>query len=97
MSMSPTSKPKRREAVEAQPLPDGSGLLFDPVTATAYPVTESAFRIWQSCDGTHTVAAIFDDLEAHYEIDRPVLEHDALALMEDLEQRGLLEAPSSPE
>ena len=97
MSMSPTSKPKRREAVEAQPLPDGSGLLFDPLTATAYPITESALLIWQSCDGDHTVTTILEDLEEHYEIDRPVLERDILLLLEDLTQRGLLEASPSPE
>ena len=42
-----TSKLKRREKVDSQALPDGSGLLFDAATATAYPITESAMRIWQ--------------------------------------------------
>jgi len=93
MSISSTSKPKRREAIESQPLPDGSGLLFDPVSATAYPITESALRIWQYCDGNHPVGAILDELEGHYEIDRPTLERDSLRLLEDLRQKGLLEAP----
>lgn len=97
MSISPTSKPKRRDAVESQPLPDGSGLLFDSVTATAYPISESAFRIWLLCNGDHAIPAILDDLEARYEIDRPTLEQDSLKLLDDLAQKGLLDSLSSAE
>ncbi|MEQ1898446.1 MAG: PqqD family protein [Vicinamibacterales bacterium] len=92
MNMTTTSKPKRREAVEAQPLPDGSGLLFDPATATAYPITESALRIWQLCDGEHAVDAIVDDLEDYYDIDRATVQQDSLMLLEDLATKQLLEA-----
>ncbi len=97
MTITTTSKPKRREAVESQPLPDGSGLLFDPATATAYPITESAWRIWQLCDGEHEVAAILDELEEYYDIDRQTLESDALKLLDDLGQKQLFEAPAGAE
>ncbi len=92
-----TSKPKRRESIESQPLPDGSGLLFDPDSATAYPITESALRIWQLCDGEHEVESILDDLEAHYDVDRPTLEQDSFKLLDDLAQKGLLEPPPPPQ
>jgi hypothetical protein len=97
MTISTTSKPKRREAVESQPLPDGSGLLFDPATATAYPITASALRIWQLCDGEHDVASILDDLEAHYDVGRAALEQDSMKYLQDLAEKELLEAAPSPE
>lgn len=97
MPITAASMPKRRDAVESQPLPDGSGLLFDPDTATAYPVTESALRIWNLCDGELEVAAILDELEDHYEVERATLEKDSLKLLEDLAAKGLLESPSASE
>jgi hypothetical protein len=91
MPITTTTKPKRRDNIESQPLPDGSGLLFDPDTATAYPVTDSAMRIWAECDGETEVVTILDGLEEHYDIDRPTLERDALNLLEDLAQKQLLQ------
>ena len=91
MAMTTETKPKRREGVESQPLPDGSGLLFDPVTATAYPITQSAMRIWELCDGEHSLGAMVDDLEARYEVDRATVEKDARALLVDFATRRLIE------
>ena len=53
---------KRRESVHVQNLPDGSALLFDTATAIAYPITESAARIWDLCDGTRPANQIIDEL-----------------------------------
>ena len=95
MEMTMASTPQRREGVEAQPLPDGSGLLFDPETATAYPITPSAMRIWEMCDGAHAVPAIVDELEASYEMDRATLERDALLLLADFAEKRLVLDPSA--
>ena len=95
MQITAMSKPKSRETVEAQPLPDGSGLLFDPATATAYPITESAMRIWQLCDGRNDVASIVDDLEAHYEVERQALEQDSLKFLADMAEKQLLAEPAA--
>lgn len=92
MDLTMEGTPKRREDVEAQPLPDGSGLLFDPVTATAYPITISAMQIWELCDGTNSLAAIVDDLEEQYEVERATVERDTLALVADFAAKGLLAA-----
>jgi hypothetical protein len=94
MQITATSKPKSRETIESQPLPDGSGLLFDPATATAYPITESAMRIWELCDGQHDVASIVDDLEAHYEVERQALERDSLNFLADMAEKHLLVEPA---
>lgn len=82
---------KRRESVHVQNLPDGSALLFDTATAIAYPITESAARIWDLCDGTRTTPRIIGELESCYEIDRETLEKDTLHLIEDLVGRELLD------
>jgi hypothetical protein len=95
MTITLTSKPKRTETVESQPLPDGSGLLFDSATAIAYPITESAMRIWELCDGEHPVSSILDVLDEHYEVDRPTLEQDSLRLLKDFAEKHLL-AESPP-
>jgi hypothetical protein len=89
------SKPKSKETIESQPLPDGSALLFDPATATAYPITESAMRIWQLCDGQHDVASIVDDLEARYDVERQALERDSLQFLAEMEEKQLLVEPAA--
>jgi hypothetical protein len=86
-----SSRLKRREEVLSEPLPDGSGLLFDPATATAYPITESAMCIWQLCDGAHDVGSIVDDLQTRYDVDRTTVETDVLKLLEELVQTDLLD------
>lgn len=91
MSVSTTTKPKHRESVNAQPLPDGSGLLFDTDSAKAYPITESAMKIWTLCDGKTSVGEIAQSLESHYEIDRATVQADTLKLVEELIAKNLLD------
>jgi hypothetical protein len=85
---------KRRESVHVQNLPDGSALLFDTATAIAYPITESAARIWELCDGTRNAPQLIDELESCYEVERETLEKDTLNLIEDLVGRELLDEVS---
>ncbi len=60
--------------------------------AIGYPITQSAMRIWQLCDSDHEVAAILNDLEGYYDIDRPTLERDSPQLIEDFAEKQLLAA-----
>ncbi len=97
MSITITSRLKRRESVQSEALPDGSGLLFDTRTAIAYPITESAARIWNLCDGASSVADIVTALEEHYDVDRETVERDSLQLIAELVEKELREeARSSP-
>ena len=89
MPVTTSSRLKRRHSVVTERLPDGSGLLFDPETAVAYPISESAVRIWELCDGVRDVSAIVDDLESRYAVDRGTLEADSLKLLGDLVERHL--------
>ena len=94
MSPETSVKLKRRDSVHVQNLPDGSALLFDTATATAYPVTESAAHVWELCDGAHTAQEMIDELESRYEIDRETLEKDTLSLIEDLRRKERLDERS---
>ncbi len=85
-----TDKPTWTETVYHHPLPDGSGLLFDKTSQTAYPITESARLIWELCDGEHDFHQIVSAVEAQYEVDRDTAENDAKLLLGDLHQKGFL-------
>ena len=91
MPVSTTMKPKHRDSVNAQALPDGSGLLFDTESAKAYPITESAMKIWMLCDGKTSVEDIVRDLESHYEVDQATVQADTLKLIEELIAKNLLD------
>ena len=85
--------PSRRDNVHIQDLPDGSALLYDTESTTAYPITESAAVVWRACDGECGVEAIIDQLEARYEAPRETIVSDVNSLIEDLTSKGLLESP----
>jgi hypothetical protein len=87
--------PKRKDDVRVQDLPDGSALLYDTETATAYPITESAAVVWKVCDGEHSLDEIADTLEAHYDASRETISSDLSNLIEDLRSKGLLQSPAA--
>ena len=82
--------PRRRDDVHAQALPDGSALLYDADLAMAYPITESASLVWNSCDGEHSLEEIVDVLEAAYDAPRETISADVDSLIEDLTSKELL-------
>jgi hypothetical protein len=85
----------RRIDVEAHTLPDKSYLLFDPSSRITVPVSESAGRIWELCDGDHTIDQIVDDLAIIYDAERFQIDHDAREFLALLERHGFVERQSS--
>jgi len=83
-------KPVRAESAYHHALPDGSGLLFDQTSQTAYPITETARLIWELCDGEHDFDQIVSAVEAKYDVNRETAENDAKLLLADLRDKGLL-------
>jgi hypothetical protein len=81
----------RRTEVEAHSLPDQSLLLFDTESATAIPVSESGRKIWEMCDGAHTVDGIVDDLAALYDAERIEIDQDTREFLTALAGHGLVE------
>jgi hypothetical protein len=92
MKFSAQDKPRKRaEGIEARALPNGSTLLFDAASSTAYPISESAATVWMSCDGQNNVASMVDALCLVYEVPRETVARDVEAVLEQFAQIGLLE------
>ncbi len=88
------SQPLRRNDVIAEFLPDGSAVLYDPRTETAYPLNATAAVVWDTCDGNHTHAKIVDEVAALFEAPGDVIERDVRALLGHLSEIELLETGS---
>lgn len=88
-------KPSRAATVQCQTLPDGSAILFDTATATAFPITESARLIWESCDGGRDLDGIVGVLLERYDVEAETARRDATALIDDLVEKGLLTLPDA--
>jgi hypothetical protein len=78
----------RRMEVDAHSLPDHSFLLFDPTSRVTIPVSESAGRIWELCDGSHTIDQIVDELAGIYDADRLRIDQDTRDFLAVLERHG---------
>ena len=85
-----------RTAVEAHTLPDESVLLFDGDTGTAIPVNECAGKIWEMCNGAHTVDQIVDNLAAHYDAERIDIDRDTREFLAILARHGFIDRVSFP-
>ena len=81
----------RRIEVDTHSLPDHSLLLFDPTSRMTIPVSESAGRIWQLCDGNHTIDQIVDDLAVIYDAERFQIDQDTREFLAVLERHGFVQ------
>jgi len=86
----------RRARVEAHTLPDQSLLLYEKSCGVALPVNESGAKIWELCDGTHSVDEIVEDLAHCYDAPRSQIDRDAHEFLAVLLRHGLLDRRSSP-
>lgn len=86
----------RRTEVEAHTLPDQSVLLYEKSRGVALPVNESGAKIWELCDGTHSVDQIIEDLALRYDAPRSQIDRDAHEFIAVLLRHGLLDRQSSP-
>jgi coenzyme PQQ biosynthesis protein PqqD len=86
----------RRAEVEAHMLPDQSLLLYAKSSGITLPVNESAAKIWELCDGTHSVDEIVEDLALRYDAPRSQIDQDAREFLAVLLGHGLLDQVSSP-
>jgi|ERR1700733_1656366 len=85
----------RRIEIEAHGLPDQSFLLFDQRSRATIPVSESGGRIWELCDGKHTIDQIVDGLAVIYDAERFQIDLDAREFLAVLERYGFVERQSS--
>lgn len=81
--------PRRRDDVETAILPDGSCLLFDPVTNNGHALNASGALIWDCCDGHMSVGAVADEL-AGLVPHESQLRDQAIEMIHTLVRLGLL-------
>lgn len=86
--MNPQSYPQRKEQVIAQKA-SSEFLLFDMNDGNYYSLNEVGCRIWELCDGNHSVAQIIETLVAEYDAPAQTLAQDVWELIAEL-QRGKL-------
>jgi hypothetical protein len=87
--------PTRRPDVETYVLPDGTSLLFDPVTEAGHPLDVVSSLIWDYCDGTLARDAIAGELVALLPQVPDAAAH-AYVVLDEFAQLGLLLVPETP-
>ena len=82
------SWPKRGTQVIAQKAANDL-LLFNMEDGNYYSLNEIGSRIWELCDGSHSVSQVVAALAGEYDASNQILEKDVLELLEDF-RRGKL-------
>jgi hypothetical protein len=72
----------------------GEEVILDLVDGTYYGLDDVGTRIWHLLDTPRCVADLCDTLEAEYDVDRPALERDVMALLTDMARRNLVQPVS---
>lgn len=83
MLLNMQSSPKRKDQVIAQKAANDF-LLFNMDDGNYYSLNEVGGRVWELCDGKHTVAQLVATLAAEYDAPREALQNDILELLEKL-------------
>lgn len=81
--------PRRQEQIIVQ---KGSKevLLFNMEDGSYYALNEVGNRIWELCDGTHSVEQLVGMLAKEYNAPAEVIETDILELLDDLRSKNLI-------
>jgi hypothetical protein len=69
---------------------DGEEVVVVPATRKLQILNEVATRIWELCDG-RSVSSIIDVIVEEFEVERSDAEADALELVHDMHERGMIE------
>ncbi len=83
--------PRGRDDVVFQQMPDGSGVLVDPVVNGTYALNATAAEVWALCDGQHTVDDIAGALLDRYDATPEEIDESLAALLAHLKELGVLE------
>ena len=68
---------------------DGQEVVVVPATRKLQILNEVATRIWELCDG-RSVAEITDAIVQEFDVDASEARRDALELVEDMHERGMV-------
>jgi hypothetical protein len=83
------SCPKRKDAIIAQQA-SSAMLLLDMGDGSYYSLNEVGGRVWELCDGAHTVSQLVSTLAMEYDVPSQTLESDILELLDSLREKSLI-------
>lgn len=69
---------------------DGECLIYDALTANTHRLNETAFAIWNVCDGAHDARAIAADLADRYDVSMDVASENVERFIGQLLALGLV-------
>jgi hypothetical protein len=75
---------------------DEEALVVDPKKGYLYPLNTVGARIWQLCDGVHTVDRIIERLVAEFDADSATIRRDALDFLDNRADHGLIAVHDAP-
>ena len=87
--MNRESCPKRGEQVIAQKA-SNDVLLFNIEDGNYYSLNEIGSRIWELCDGSHSVSQLVATLASEYDAPQEAIESDVAELLETLQNGKLI-------
>ncbi len=91
--MPDTPRPQRRPDVETYVLPDGTSLLFDPVTEAGHSLDVLRSLVWDYCDGANAREAIAGEIAALLPQAADAADH-TLTVLDEFARAGLLAPPA---
>jgi Coenzyme PQQ synthesis protein D (PqqD) len=83
------SSPQRKAQVISQKA-SNDFLLFNMDDGNYYSLNEVGSRIWELCDGNHTVAQLVTALQTEYDAPSETLQADVLEMLENLRSGELI-------
>ena len=83
------SYPQRNEQVIAQKAASDL-LLFNMNDGNYYSLNEIGCRVWELCDGNHSIAQLIETLAAEYDAPAETVATDVLELLEKLQNGKLI-------
>ncbi|HYH45769.1 MAG TPA: pyrroloquinoline quinone biosynthesis peptide chaperone PqqD [Thermoanaerobaculia bacterium] len=79
----PETRLRRREGLLTQRA-DDTWVVLDPEDGSYYAFDEVSGRIWDLCDGSHTVAAVVETICAEYDESAETITTDVLEFLSEL-------------
>ncbi|MFQ5494596.1 MAG: HPr-rel-A system PqqD family peptide chaperone [Phycisphaerae bacterium] len=88
MPESDGARPLARRDVRIHEL-DGEALIYDPVSGDTHHLNETAFFVWNDCDGTTSMSRIVDHLVESFDVQRPEAAAHVERVLDDFRARKL--------
>ncbi|HWM94018.1 MAG TPA: pyrroloquinoline quinone biosynthesis peptide chaperone PqqD [Thermoanaerobaculia bacterium] len=85
----PESRPRRKDRVLVQRAED-QWILLNVESGQYYALDEVSGRVWDLCDGSHSVSAMVDTLSQEYDAPADAIQEDVLAFLGEMAEERLV-------